>query len=296
VDGDPQKVIQSILPPEVRVDQVHFKFLEYLKNVKQSQLGLVDLGNLQAMKMNIANDTADKLIESIGPIAKGIAARIEKGNKAVGYRMKFLILQWFNASRIMEYVGPDSMAREVFDYRPNEMVPSHMPDELVDGKYPTTASQYDTLTRARWFSRQIRLTSVPSTLLKITQMQRQLMMLQLKRTGAPISWATVMKNLDIPNYGDVPGNTEREKWFNEQVEMTKLQIMAQAAAQQFMQQLGIQPPGGDDQGGGGGKGGGGKKGGGNGGAGGRPPSGQKPPRIKQKGGEGGEPRTTITES
>jgi hypothetical protein len=293
LDGKPRDVLQSVLPEEVRADGTHFKFLEYLKNCKQSQLGLLDLGNLQNMKMNIANDTADKMLESIGPIAKGIAARIEKGNKAVGYRMKFLILQWFNVRRIMEYVGPDNMAREIFDFNPDDLVPSHMPDELVDGNFPDTVSHYDQLTRARWFARQIRLVSVPNTLLRITQMQEQLKFLQLKRGNAPISWATVMKKLGVENYGEVPGNTEHEKWFNEELESQKLKILAAAQAAQLMKQLGIQQPEGGG-GGGGGKGGG--KGGGGGGGGGRQPSGQKAPRIKQKGGQGGAPRTTVTES
>jgi hypothetical protein len=292
VDGKPKEILQSLLPDEVRVQGEHFTFLKYLKEAENSQLGLLDLGNLQNMKMNIANETADKMLESIGPIAKGIAARIEKANKAVGYRMKFLILQWFNVKRIMEYVGADNISREVFDYNPDDLVPSHLPDEMVNGNFPTGESQYDRLTRAKWFAKQIRLTSVPSTLLRITQMQEQLKYLQLKRGNAPISWCTVMKKLDVPNYGEVPGNTEREKFFNEQVEMQKMQIVAQVQTMLFLKQLGIDP----SQLGGGAQGGGGKQGGGGGGGGGRPPSGNKAPRLKQKGAQGGEPRTTVTES
>jgi hypothetical protein len=285
VDGKPKEILQSILPEEVRVESVHFKQLEYLTQKREQQLGLQDLGNLQNMKMNIANDTADKMLESIGPIGKGMAARVEKMNKAIGYRMKFLILQWFNVRRIMEYVGPDNIAREVFDYNPDSLVPSHLPDEMVEGNFPGNPSRYDQLTRARWFARQIRLVSVPSTLLRITQMQEQLKYLQLKRGNAPISWATVMKKLGVENYGEVKGDTEHEKWFNEELETQKLHILAQAAAAQWMKQLGIEP---QPEGGGGG----GKKSGG----GGRPPSGQKSPKIKQKGSQGGAPRTTVTES
>jgi len=292
VDGKPREILQSLLPEEVRVQGEHFTFLKYLKEAENSQLGLLDLGNLQNMKMNIANETAEKMLESIGPIAKGIAARIEKGNKAVGHRMKFLILQWFNVKRIMEYVGPDSISREIFDYNPDDLVPSHLPDEMIDGNFPNSPSQYDRLTRARWFAKQIRLTSVPSTLLRITQMQEQLKYLQLKRGNAPISWCTVMKKLDVANYGEVQGNTEREKFFNEQVEMQKMQIVAQVQTMLFLKQLGIDPSqlGGAGGGGGGAGGGGAKQGGG------RPPSGGKAPRLKQKGAQGGEPRTTVTES
>ena len=154
---------------------------------------------------------------------------------------------------------------------------------MNQGNFPERPSEYDQLTRARWFVRKIRLISVPSTLLQITQMQEQLKYLQLKRGNAPISWATVMKKLGVENYGEAPGNTEREKWFNEELETQRLQILAAAQAAQLMKQLGIEPPAG-------GQGGGGK------GKGGRPPSGGKGPQLKQKGGAGGEPRTVVTES
>jgi hypothetical protein len=289
VDGKPRETLQSVLPDSVAVNNEHFNFLKYLKEAKQAQLGLTDLGNLQNMKMNIANDTADKMLESIGPIAKGIAARIERSNKAVGYRMKFLILQWFNVRRIMEYVGPEGVAPEIFDYNPDELVPSHLPDEMVEGNYPTESSIYPQLERARWFARNIRLISVPSTLLKITQMQRQLMMLQLKRGGAPISWLTVFRNMDITN-----PEKEIEDSFKEDAKLQEMKIMAQIAIMQKLKEMGIDPQalmgGGGD--GSGGKGGGGGKGKG----GGRPASAQKAPRLGTKGGAGGEPRTVVKES
>lgn len=292
--GEPQKMLQSLLPDSVRADTVHFTMLKYLDECEQMQLGLTDLGNLQNMKMNIANETADKMLEGIGPIGKGIAARIEKGNKRVGERMKFLIPQWFNVKRIMEYVGPDGMARETFDYDPDSLVPSHMPDEMIKGNFPDTESKYDQLTRARWFARQIRLTSVPSTLLKITQMQQQMQALQLKRSGAPISWQTCFERMDFP---DPKG--EIQKSFKEEVELQKMKILAQIEVMKIMKELGIDPsqlPGGEDQGKGGKGGGGGGKGAGGQHAGGRPPSGQKPPRLASKGSQGGDPRTVVKES
>jgi hypothetical protein len=294
VDGKPRETLQSVLPDSVKVDSTHFNFLKYLKECKQAQLGLTDLGNLQNMKMNIANDTADKMLESIGPIAKGIAARIEKGNKAVGYRMKFLILQWFNVRRIMEYVGPDSIAPETFDYNPDELVPSHMPNEMVLGNFPDSPSMYQQLDRARWFARNIRLVSVPSTLLKITQMQRQLMMLQLKRGGAPISWLTVFRNMDITN-----PEKEIEDSFKEDAKLQEMKILAQLSIMAKLKEMGIDPQalmGGGGQGGQGAGGKGGGKGGGQGKGGGRPASAQKAPRLGTKGGAGGEPRTVVKES
>ena len=248
--------------------------------------------------MNIANDTADKMLESIGPIAKGIAMRIEKANKLIGERMKVLIPQYMSADRLVEYVGPDGMAKEMFDYNPDDMVPSHLPDELgPGGTSPTTASMYDRLTRAKFFVKKLRLISVPNTLLKITAMQRQLLMLQLKRGGAPLPWSFVMATLDISNWGESDGGTLKEKFFNEEVDLQVMSIVAKAKALVKLKEMGIDPSileGGGDQGGKAGPGG--KGGGGGQHAGGRPSSGQKSPRLAQKGGAGGTPRQVVKES
>jgi hypothetical protein len=271
----------------------NWTFLKYLGEKELAQLGLNDVGNLANMKLNIANDTADKMLESIGPIAKGIAMRIEKANKRVGDRMKYLIPQWFDAARLVEYVGPDNIAKEMFDYNPDDMVPSHLPDELQNGLYPTTPSMYDRITRAKFFVKKLRLVSVPSTLLKITQMQEQLKFLNLKRGGAPISWDTVFTKLDI---ADPKG--EIAKSFKEEVDLQKQKILAQIEIMKLLKSLGIDPSqlGGGDEDGKGGK----PKGGGGGGgaphAGGRPPSGQRGPKLRQKGAQGGAPRTLVSES
>ena len=152
------------MPEGVAVGPENREFVKGLEQAELAQLGLNDVGNLANMKMNIANDTADKMLESIGPIAKGIAMRIEKANKRVGERMKTLIPQWFDAARLIEYVGPDNIAKEMFDYKPDDMVPSHLPDEMINGVPPTDESKYDRLTRAKFFVKKLRLVSVPNTL------------------------------------------------------------------------------------------------------------------------------------
>ena len=114
-------------------------------------------------------------------------------------------------------------------------------------------------------------------------MQEQLKYLQLKRQpDCPISWETVFEKLDIAN-----PKQEMEKFFKEKLELTKMNLVAAAMAAEEMKKLGIQPP---DQGGGGKGGGGGLH------AGGRPPTNSKGPKISQKGGAGGNPRTTVKTS
>ena len=283
VSGEPKKVMQSLLPEEVRVTETHFKFLEYLTAKEQRQLGLQDLGNMANLKLNISSpDAMDKALETIGPVGRGIAFRVEKSNKAVGQRLKYLIVQYFGADRLMSYIDPKDFSVEMFDYNPNDLVPSHLPDELINGNFPDHSSYYDQMTRARWFVKQIRLLPTFGTLIKVTQMQEQLKFLTLKRTpDCPISWDTVFRKLNIPNPEE-----EKEKFFKEQLELTKMKILAAAAAAAEMKKLGIQPP---EEGGGGAQKSGAHPGG-------RPSTNSKPPRLRQKGGAGGEPRPVVSTS
>lgn len=285
VDGKPTDVLHSLLPDSVRPDSLHFKFLEYLAQRKGKQLGLEDLGALAQLKMNIGSEQADKILEGIGPVAEGIANNVERGNAKVAHQLKFMIPQWFDTARVVSIIGPDSLSPEVFDFDPHSLIPSHGLDELLatpaGATSPAQASAYSQLERARMFARAVRLTSIPSTLLRITQMQEQMKYLQLQRGGFPIAAVDVAKKLDIDNYGEVPGDTGRERWLNEQ----KQTLQMQAEVAQYAAQLGL--TGGDGQ-----QGGGGGKGHGGGGRPGRKPSGQAPPKLRQK----GDGRTTITES
>lgn len=281
MDGKPTDVMHSLLPDSVRVDGIHFKWLEYLSAKRGKQLGLEDVGNLANLKMSLASEQADRILESVGPVAKGIANNIERSNAKIAYRLKFMIPQWFDTRRVISILGPGNVVPEVFDFDPHSLIPSHLEDEYVTGQTPESPSFYSQLDRARRFAKNIRLISVPSTLLRITQMQEQLKWLQLWRGQAPIAFSDVAKKMDIENYGEVQGTTLRERWFNEKMEDLKMQAMAAMAAQQ----LGLAQP---QQPGAKGKG----KGTSPHPHPGRPPSGATAPRIRQKAGG----RTTVVES
>ena len=280
-DGKPQDTFQSLLPETVVVTATNFDFRKMIVEMMEQQLGINDLGNVMNAKLNLSSDTFEKAIETIGPIAKGIAAAMEAGNAKIAELMKWMVPQWMDTKRIIEYIGPDRITQEVLDYDPGSLIPSHLEDEPerfeeINGEQRRLASSYTQIERARHFARNLRVKSVPSTLLKITQMQEQLKYLQLYRGGFPISPHTVAKKLGIDNFGEIEGNTEFEKWVN----WKKTEIALAAASQEFAAKLGAGggPPGGGPH------------------AGGRPPSGGAPPAIKQKGKGDGKPRTTVTES
>lgn len=298
MDGNPQQTFQSILPAEVVITDINFAWDEKLKSMEETQLGINDLGTLINAKLNLDSDSFDKALETVGPIAKGIAATMEAGNAKVAFMMKFMIPQWMDTRRIIEYVGPDKVTPEQFDFDPESLVPSHMPDEFMAGGLPfdeipdpltgemvrvPRPSYYDKLTRARNFARNLRLISVPSTLLKITQAQEQTKIMALYGRGFPIPPDYVADKLGVDNWGELPGATLLEKWTN----WEKLKIALMAQAQQLANQLGVVPPGGAPnaqttagvQHGGG-----------------RPPVDQAPPKLEMKDKNSGSPRPIIRTS
>jgi len=276
IDGDPRKALQSILPDSVKVDAEDFKLLEVLEKFQGKTLGLNDLGSLAQLKFNLSSETADKLLETIGPIAKGISANLEISHAKICQILKFIICQHFTTRQLMTDIGTDGVATDIFDFKPNSIVPSHMPWEIDQG----SASQASDNERAKWFAQNLQLVSIPSSLLDITQMQEQLKWLNFLQRGFPISFSTAFKKLGIDNWGETEGDTEFEKWKNEQYQMVEIKAK--------VQQLAAFEMGGAGGGGGGGKGQG--KGGG------RPPTAQAPPKLEKRGGANGGQRTVVSQS
>jgi hypothetical protein len=287
MDGKPKDVLQSVLPDEVRVEATDFQWNELMKNMEEQQLGMNDLTALVNMKMNISTDSFDKALESVGPIAKGIAATMEAGNAKVAYRMKFLIMQYLPTARVIEYIGADNVTPEQFDFDPDHIVPSHMADEMlpgghlpfdvIEGMHIPRPSMYDRLERAKIFARGLRLISVPSTLLKITQLQEQTKILALYGRGFPIPPDYVAEKLGIEKWGEIPGDTLLQKWVN----WRKIEIGLLAQSKALAAQLGLgdtgQPAGKQH-------------------AGGRPPSDQSAPKAKMKDKQSGAPRPIVSTS
>src|SRR5262249_14282173 len=123
----------------------------------------------------------------------------------------------------------------------------------------------------------LRLISVPSTLLKITQLQEQTKIMALYGRGFPIPPNYVADKLGIEKWGEIPGDTLLQQWVN----WRKIEIALLAQSKQFAQSLGLGDPGQPA----------GKQH-----AGGRPPTDQKPPQAKMKDKQSGAPRPIVSTS
>jgi hypothetical protein len=112
-------------------------------------------------------------------------------------------------------------------------------------------------------------------------MQQQLLLLQLKKGGAPIAWKKVFEAMDLNNPDPIIDES-----FQGQERLEKLKILAQVDIMKILKGLGIDPQ--QLQGG--------EANSGKQHAGGRPSTGQKNPKLKQKGSKGGDPRSVVSES
>ena len=273
------KPFQLAIPPEVlQIPAQVPEFRDHLTQCMDDQMALKDIMALAKARAGGAGDDMNKLMEAHGPIVKDISRTMERSMRDLGEMMKFLILQYYDAKRVMQIVGEDGITPVTFDYDPTSLIPSHM-----QGENPDAASIYNKVERAHKFAQALNFFITPNSLHAITQMSRQLLYLQLYRAQFPIDSRTVAEALDIPNFGNKPdGNTVRERWLNEQEQ--KLEYASRLA--QLKNSLpGLQPP--PSPLGPGGAGGGPKK------PEGRPPSGHAAPELKTK---SGGTRTTITES
>lgn len=274
VDGPvDEKVLKTLLPPDLlNIPEWAFTWNKDLMDWEDYLLGLDALKNLAKAKIASADSAIEKAQEEAGPIATDISHGMEEPMGDIMEMVLYDVLQYYPTGRIMQYVGPGGVAKEVFDFEPDKLVPSHGPDEDAE----KGSSIYTRMERTKTFCQNIHAQIVPGTLHGEVQTKQKLTLLQYQRSGGIVSSETVAKALDIPNWGHLEGNTELEKWEDEQ---KKKLIFAEkmkelATALQPQGAAGAPIPGTKAKPG-------------------RPASGNKPAHMVTKGSAEG-PRTTIT--
>lgn len=282
VNGDPKRGLVSLLPESITVENEHFKQLEMLDAERKKNLGLTDITSMRDLKLNLSSDNVDKILENLGPIGNGIANSIGIANGKHAQMLKYNIPQYIPIAELLDWVGPDGVTIGTFDSEPNSLIPSHMPGESA-----STTSAYQKRQRAKWFAEKLGVTSTPQQLLNITEMQERLTYMMFLQRDAKVSTGTIMEKLGVKNYGGAKGNTEREKWQNEQIDDLNLKVKAQVALALAMKEAGIAPP---DQPQGPAPGPGQGKGGG------RPNTDAAPPKLEQRGTTTGNPRVIVSTS
>ncbi len=233
------KPFASPVPPETyRIEPEIMAWREALQaelDYQTQSRDVVELGKAQALGKGM--DQLEALISANGPLVKDMSRSMENSLGKVGSQIGWLILQYMPTSRLMQYVGLDGMTPQVFDYKPDSIIPSHMPGEVIhDANEQMVPSKFSVQERARWFGENIQFYLMPHSVHEITQMTYRLMLLQLRQRGAPISWATIMQSCEVPNVKEPEGNTEQEKFQAEKA----IEIEQMVKAQFLIKMLGIE--------------------------------------------------------
>ena len=167
--GDPSKWTKSLLPPEVDVDEKDFKGVDMLGAAIKGALGLTDISSMREVKGNMSDQAFDKMVENLGPVAKGIALNQWIANSKDANMLKYNIAQYFTPQMLMDMIGPESVGVETFDNDPNSLVPSHLPGEDEDN-----VSAHSRQDRAKWFCDRLRVINTPAQLLNVTHIQERM--------------------------------------------------------------------------------------------------------------------------
>jgi hypothetical protein len=284
-------------PSQFDIPQIIPEFIQSLEDRMGYQIGVQDLTALAKAQQTPSADSIEKLMELAGPLVTDMSRNMERSLRDLGEMYKSMTFQFYTAARKVQILGPDGLTEEDFDFEPDSMVPSHFPWQ--DSTKPSGSPRH---VRAQWHQNNFVFHVTPNSLHQITQMTRKLLFLQLQRSGVPIDPWTLAEVFDIPNFGKPPdgANTVVERW--EAWQRIFAQIQASIQMQMQMMMMAQSPIGqalGAAQAG---MGGGQDPNDPNAGSGGNPgpgrkPTGQQPPQLEQKGGNGTEPpRTTVTES
>lgn len=285
VDGDPHKIFATAAGDDMlNLPAFAMELIKYYRESEDNALGLNEISALSEFKASLqSGDVMDKVLNLVGPLVKDISAGMEASTVDIWKMMKFMVLQYYTTARVMQYVGPDGLTEETFDFDPASLVPSHGEDEArFEGEkfVVPNDSQYTPMERAKMFAKNLRLITIPHRMHEITAQQEQLKWLQIGRQNyPPVAPHDVAKKLNIENYGEIDGDTVFERAMNWELIKLEMAARAQKLASALMPQGAMEPGGGSNQP---------SKGG-------RPPSGKKPPQVKQKSGASG-PRTTVSES
>jgi hypothetical protein len=270
--GDPNKWVADILPKGIDVTDVDFKGIELINQSVKAALGLTDMASLREFKGNLSDQSFDKFLENLGPMAKGIAVNMWRANGKHANMLKYNLAQYWTVEDLMNMCGPEALGIETFDNDPNSLVPSHMPGEDTG-----SSSRHRKMDRAKWFCEKLNVVNTPAQLLNITHMQERMLYMMFLQKGVPVSMATTMSKLGVEDY-----DVELLKARDEKLDQAMWELDVKQAVAIKMHELGLDPP--PEEGPGQGKGGG------------RPNSGKKPNHAELKGSQSGNVRVVNSTS
>ena len=193
--------------------------------------GVRDLVAIAKAKQVPGADTLEKLMEMAGPIVQDMVRALESPLKQLGDWRIAYYFQFYTRARMITTVGTDGVPSDE-RYLPEKLVP------LIQDETPEQMRH-----RARRLIEEFHYEVTESGINEIHRMSTKLLYIQLSKLGFPISWWTMAKVCQIPNFGPPPTgtNTEMERWVAQKHIELDLQV---DLAKQMQEAQGVPPGGG----------------------------------------------------
>jgi hypothetical protein len=198
----------------------------------KAALGLSDIASLREVKGNMSDQSFDKFVENLGPVAKGIALNQWIANAKDAEMLKYNIAQYFTVEMITDMIGPEGVGVETFDNDPNSLVPSHLP-----GEDQSAVSSHNRLDRARWFCQRLKVINTPAQLLNVTHMQERMLNMFMIQQKLPVDMEGTMEKVGVPDY-----QVRHERWKEEQLEDAVWKLEVEKTLQAKAKSLGMEQP------------------------------------------------------
>ena len=192
-----------------------------------------DLMAVAKAKQVPSADSIEKILESAGPVVQDIARGGEVATQELDAIFYPLALQFWDSQKVFHMLGEDGATEEMIDFRPGELIPSHLPGE--DTRAESVYSHWE---RVRWTIKQLSYVIEPYSQAQVSRIGRNLILMQARKAGVTVSNHTIGKGLGL-NMGELPPMrsgkppvTEFEKWEVEQELLHAVQEDMQAGAPQ----------------------------------------------------------------
>jgi hypothetical protein len=236
--GDPIKY--PVDPRQYDVPQWMTNWIEAQEGRMDYVSSVTDLVAIAKAKQIPGADTLEKLLEMSGPIVQDNIRRLEEPLQQLGEWRKAYYFQFYTRARMLSITGPDGVNMDV-QYLPEQLIPIQA-NETLEARQ----------TRARGYLEDYSYVVTESGINEIHRMTNKLLYIQLQKAGLPISWWTLAKICQIPNFGPPPEgtNTEMERWIAQQRIMADLAVDQQAEIARRSAEQGLVPGGSPDGAGG----------------------------------------------
>lgn len=230
--------LSQIKPVEFPLDPRYFDVPPWIPEWIQQQeqrmdylAAVADLVAVAKARQVPGADTLEKLMEMAGPIVQDLVRQIEHPLQRLGDWRKAYYFQFYTRPRMLTTTGPEGVEIDV-EYKPEQLA------VIAAGE---TNEQFST--RKRRLLDDFRYHVTESGINEIHRMTNKLLYIQLMQRGFPISWWTLARVCQIPNFGPPPmgTNTELERWIAQK--RIEIDLAMDQQEQVAARMGGIAPPG-----------------------------------------------------